>query len=73
MGVEGGLALEVGLGHGAVGRRGGASVVKTMDVLADRDGVSPRWRYYGVMGATGAFIALSFYSVVAGWTVDYFY
>jgi len=56
-----------------VGRRGGASVVKTMDVLGKHDGVSPLWRYYGVMGALGAFIALSFYSVVAGWTVDYFY
>ena len=55
-----------------VGRRGGASVVKTMDNLRATDGVSPMWRYYGQMAALGAFIALSFYSVVAGWTVDYF-
>lgn len=56
-----------------IGRRGGASVVKTMDNLAAREGISRAWRYYGQMAALGAFIALSFYSVVAGWMIDYFY
>jgi NSS family neurotransmitter:Na+ symporter len=56
-----------------VGRRGGASVVKSMEYLAARDGISPAWRFYGQMAALGAFIALSFYAVVAGWTVDYFF
>jgi len=56
-----------------VGRRGGASVVKTMDNLAQREGISRTWRYYGQMDALGAFIAMSFYCVVAGWTIDYFY
>ena len=56
-----------------VGRRGGASVVKSMEYLAIRDGISPAWRFYGQMAALGAFIALSFYAVVAGWTVDYFF
>ncbi len=55
-----------------VGRRGGASVVKTMDNLRERDGISRAWRQYGQMAALGAFIALSFYSVIAGWTLDYF-
>ena len=55
-----------------IGRRGGASVEKTMENLAQRDGISRAWRYYGLMAVTGAFLALSFYSVVAGWTIDYF-
>lgn len=67
------IALPALIAEFLVGRRGGASVVKTMDVLARSDGISPAWRYYGIMGALGAFIALSFYSVVAGWTIDYFY
>ena len=67
------IALPALVAEFLVGRRGGASVVKTMDVLAQSDGISPAWRYYGIMGALGAFIALSFYSVVAGWTIDYFY
>ncbi|MFT5139702.1 MAG: NSS family neurotransmitter:Na+ symporter [Lysobacterales bacterium] len=55
-----------------IGRRGGASVEKTMENLAGRDGINPAWRYYGLMAVIGAFLALSFYSVVAGWTIDYF-
>ncbi len=67
------IALPALIAEFLVGRRGGASVVKTMDLLGARDGISPAWRYYGIMAAIGAFIALSFYAVVAGWTLDYFY
>lgn len=55
-----------------IGRRGGAGIVRTMENLAARDGVGRHWRLYGQLAATGAFIALSFYAVVAGWTIDYF-
>ena len=67
------IALPALIAEFLIGRRGGASVVKTMDNLAKREGISRVWRYYGQLAALGAFIALSFYSVVAGWTVDYFY
>lgn len=67
------IALPALIAEFLIGRRGGASVVMTMDNLRDRDGVSPAWRHYGQMAAIGAFIALSFYSVIAGWTIDYFF
>jgi len=67
------VALPALIAEFLVGRRGGASVVKSMENLAAGDGISPTWRYYGQMAALGAFIALSFYAVIAGWTVDYFY
>ncbi|MCW8925172.1 MAG: sodium-dependent transporter, partial [Xanthomonadales bacterium] len=67
------VALPALIAEFLVGRRGGASVVKTMDNLAQREGIHRAWRWYGQMAALGAFIALSFYSVVAGWTIDYFY
>lgn len=67
------VALPALIAEFMVGRRGGASVVKSMENLAGRDGISPAWRFYGQMAALGAFIALSFYAVVAGWTVDYFF
>jgi NSS family neurotransmitter:Na+ symporter len=67
------VALPALIAEFLVGRRGGASVVKSMEYLAQRDGIHPAWRYYGQMAALGAFIALSFYAVVAGWTVDYFF
>ncbi len=66
------IALPALIAEFLVGRRGGASVVRTMDLLAERDGIARAWRWYGQMAALGAFIALSFYAVVAGWTVDYF-
>jgi NSS family neurotransmitter:Na+ symporter len=67
------VALPALIAEFLIGRRGAASVVKTMDNLRTRDGVSSLWRYYGVMAALGAFLALSFYSVIAGWTIDYFF
>jgi NSS family neurotransmitter:Na+ symporter len=67
------VALPALIAEFLIGRRGGASVVKTMENLRERDGVSSLWRYYGQMAAVGAFIALSFYSVIAGWTIDYFF
>jgi len=67
------IALPALIAEFLVGRRGGASVVKSMDNLAQHEGISGAWRWYGQMAALGAFIALSFYSVVAGWTIDYFY
>jgi NSS family neurotransmitter:Na+ symporter len=66
------VALPALVAEFLLGRRGGASVVKSMENLAARDGIHPAWRYYGQMAALGAFIALSFYAVVAGWTLDYF-
>ena len=67
------IAMPALIAEFLIGRRGGASVVKTMDNLRDRDGVNPAWRYYGQMAAIGALIALSFYCVIAGWTIDYFF
>lgn len=67
------IALPALVAEFLIGRRGGASVVKTMDNLNGREGISPAWRYYGQMAAIGAFIALSYYSVIAGWTIDYFF
>ena len=67
------IALPALIAEFLIGRRGGASVLKSMDNLAEREGISRAWRYYGQMAALGAFIALSFYCVAAGWTIDYFY
>ena len=56
-----------------IGRRGGASIEKSLENLSSHDRISKSWRWYGLMAVTGAFLALSFYSVVAGWTIDYFF
>ena len=67
------VALPALVAEFLVGRRGGASVVKTMQNLDEREAIGGAWRYYGIMAALACFIALSFYHVIAGWTIDYFF
>lgn len=66
------IALPAMIAEFVIGRRGGQGVVRSMDVLAGAEGVSPKWRYYGWLAVIAVFIALSFYAVIAGWTIDYF-
>lgn len=54
-----------------LGRRGQASPVGTMQKLVAEAGASPFWRIIGYIGIIGSFLILSFYSVVAGWILEY--
>lgn len=65
------IALPALIAEFLLGRRGRGSVVGVMDNLAEREGIHRAWRHYGQMAALGAFLALSFYAVVAGWMIDY--
>ena len=54
-----------------LGRRGRQSPVNTMYNLAIESGHKPIWKYLGVMGVIAGFIILSYYSVIAGWSLYY--
>lgn len=54
-----------------LGRRGRQSPINTMQTLAEEEGLNTGWRYLGWLGVVAGFCILSFYSVVAGWTIDY--
>lgn len=56
-----------------LGRRGRQSPVNTMRTLAVEEGRSPKWQYLGWLGMLAGFLILSFYSVVAGWTLAYIF
>lgn len=56
-----------------LGRRGRQSPINTMDTLSKEEGLNPAWRYLGWMGVIAGFLILSFYSVVAGWTLEYIF
>lgn len=56
-----------------LGRRGRQSPINTMQTLAEEEGLSPAWRYLGWLGVATGFFILSFYSVVAGWILDYIF
>lgn len=56
-----------------LGRRGRQSPINTMESVAREEGLNPAWRYLGWMGMVAGFLILSFYSVVAGWTLEYIF
>ncbi len=54
-----------------LGRRGRQSPINTMRALAKQEGASGAWQLLGWMGIVAGFLILSFYSVIAGWTMAY--
>lgn len=67
-----GIALPALIAEFLIGRQGGHSAVGTLQALTRHHGIHPAWKLYPVLAIVGVFLALSFYSVIAGWTVDYF-
>lgn len=54
-----------------LGRRGQGSPIGSMRLLADEAGAARLWQIIGYIGIVAAFLILSFYSVVAGWILEY--
>lgn len=65
------IGLPIMLAETVLGRRGRQSPVNTLRSLALQSGASTRWSWAAVMGMIAALLILSFYSVVAGWSLDY--
>lgn len=65
------IGLPILIAEIVLGRRGGSSPIHGLRALASREGRSPNWRYLGWLGVAGTFLILSFYSVVAGWSIAY--
>ena len=56
----------------SVGRRGRSSAPGSIVNVAKASGASKSWGKVGSLGVFCAFIILSYYSVISGWTLDYF-
>ena len=54
-----------------LGRRGRQSPINTMRDLAVQEGRGRQWQLVGWLGVAAGFLILSFYSVVAGWSLAY--
>ena len=65
------LGLPVMMSEVLLGRRGRSSPVNTMRTLAMEEGRSPLWGLLGAMGVLTGFLILSYYSVIAGWSLAY--
>jgi len=60
------VGLPIMMAEVLIGRKTQKSVVGAL-----RDAVGPKWRYIGGLGVATGFILLSYYTVVAGWTLAY--
>lgn len=65
------VGLPIMLAETLIGRRGRQSPVNAMKSLAIESGGSRFWSVSAVIGMVAALLILSFYSVVAGWSLDY--
>lgn len=54
-----------------VGRSGRASPIRCFKLIAERHGLARQWVGLGWLLVMSAFVLLSFFSVVASWTLDY--
>lgn len=67
------VATPIMLAEMIIGRQARRSAPSSMKYLAKEVGASGRWSIVGWMGLFALFLVLSFYSVIAGWCVAYFF
>lgn len=65
------IGIPIMMAEVMLGRRGRQSPINTMRTLAHEEGRSAAWQGLGWLGMVAGFLILSFYSVVAGWTLAY--
>jgi len=67
------LGIPIMMAEILLGRRGRQSPLNTMRTLAKEEGLSKHWSIVGWMGMLAGFIILSYYGVIAGWTLAYIF
>lgn len=65
------IGLPVMMGEILIGRRGRRNPVATMALLGEEEGSTGQWRWVGLTGIVAGTLILSYYSVIAGWTLAY--
>jgi NSS family neurotransmitter:Na+ symporter len=65
------IGMPVMMSEILIGRRGRRNPVATMDLLGQEEGSTRKWRYVGLLGVVAGILILSYYSVIAGWTLAY--
>ncbi|QWF70122.1 sodium-dependent transporter [Methylomonas paludis] len=66
-----GLGIPIMIAEIMIGRRGRHNPINTLQALSAEAGADPRWVYLGRMGIAAGFLILAYYSVIAGWALDY--
>ncbi len=68
-----GVGLPIMMSEILIGRRGRRNPVATMELLGAEEAGARHWRLAGAAGVLAAFLILSFYSVIAGWSMAYIF
>ena len=55
-----------------IGRKGRRNPITSMQLLGKEETGSQSWKVVGFIGLLAGFLILSYYSVIAGWTLHYF-
>ncbi len=67
------IGIPIMIAETIIGRRGRRSPVNAILLIAEEESLSRHWSALGLMGIIAGFLTLSFYSVVAGWSLAYVY
>jgi neurotransmitter:Na+ symporter, NSS family len=65
------IGLPIMMSEILIGRRGRRNPVATMRIVGEEEGGRPTWALVGLMGVVAGIIILSFYAVIAGWSLSY--
>ncbi|UTW10403.1 sodium-dependent transporter [Marinobacterium rhizophilum] len=65
------VGVPIMMGEALIGRRARCNPVNALKVTASESGLSTGWQAVGWMAALAGFLIFSFYSVVAGWVLNY--
>ncbi len=65
------IGMPVMMSEILIGRRGRRNPIATMALLGREEGSSRQWQWVGGMGVMAGILILSYYSVIAGWTLAY--
>ncbi|MDZ7851508.1 MAG: sodium-dependent transporter [Halomonas sp.] len=65
------VGLPILVAEWLIGRRGQENPINSMLDLARKNGRLPAWALVGASGVLAAFLILSFYSVIGGWSLSY--
>ncbi|WP_353570830.1 sodium-dependent transporter [Candidatus Albibeggiatoa sp. nov. BB20] len=65
------IGLPVMMAEVMLGRKGRHSPINTMSILARENNRSQAWQLIGWSGVIAGFLILSYYSVIAGWSLAY--
>jgi NSS family neurotransmitter:Na+ symporter len=65
------IGLPIMIAEILIGRRGRRNPIATMRLVGEEEGSRRTWALVGIMGVVAGILILSFYSVIAGWSLIY--